>query len=35
MENLHNQELCDLYMSPSIVWAMNKKWRWVGPVARM
>jgi hypothetical protein len=33
---LHNEELCDLYISPSIIRIMkSKKMRWAGHVARM
>jgi hypothetical protein len=34
--NLHNEELNDLYSSPSIVRVINsRRMRWVGHVARM
>jgi hypothetical protein len=33
---LRNEELMDLYSSPSIVWVMNsRRMRWAGHVARM
>ena len=33
---LHNEELNDLYSSPSIVWVIkSRKMRWAGHVARM
>jgi hypothetical protein len=34
--NLHNEELHDLYSSPSIIRIMKaRKMRWTGPIARM
>jgi hypothetical protein len=32
---LHNEDLCDLYSSPSIVRIMKSRMRWAGHVARM
>jgi hypothetical protein len=32
---LHNEELCDLYSSPSIIRRIRLRIRWVGHVARM
>jgi hypothetical protein len=33
---LHNEELCDLYFSPDIIWLINsRRMRWVGHVEHM
>jgi hypothetical protein len=32
---LHNEELCDLYSSPSIIRIVKWRMRWAGHVARM
>jgi hypothetical protein len=32
---LHNEELNDLFSSPSIVWVIKSRIRWTGHVARM
>jgi hypothetical protein len=35
MEELHNEELNDLYSSPTIVWVIkSRRMRWAGHVAR-
>ena len=31
----HNEELNDLYSSPTIIWLIKSRMRWVGHVARM
>ena len=36
MEELHNEELNDLYCSPNIVWVIKwRRMRWAGHVAHM
>jgi hypothetical protein len=36
VEKLHNEELRDLYSSPSIIWIIKtRRMRWAGHVARM
>jgi hypothetical protein len=35
MEKLHNEELHDLYSSPSIIRIIKERIRWAGHVARM
>jgi hypothetical protein len=36
LRKLHNEELHDLYSSPTIVWVIkSRRMRWVGHVARM
>jgi hypothetical protein len=35
LRKLHNEELCDLYSSPSIIRIIKLRMRWAGNVARM